>query len=195
MKTHRAALKAVPPASLCEALRAGKIVVFPTDTVYGLIADATNKKAVTKVFAIKKRPKTKPLPLFVDTIARAKKFASVSKTHEAFLRRRWPGPFTAVLDRKKAGQLLYGVGSKTIALRIPNVLEIRTLIRQLGHPLVATSANIAGRSSCKTIQEVKKQFARRKVKPDIFVDGGTLPGTPSQIIDMTKSTYIVLRSL
>ena len=168
--------------------------MFPTDTVYGLIADATNKKAVTKVFAIKKRPKTKPLPLFVDTIARAKKFASVSRVHEAFLRRRWPGPFTAVLDRKKAGQLLYGVGSKTIALRIPNVLEIRTLIRQLGHPLVATSANIAGRSSCKTIQEVKKQFARRKVKPDIFVDGGTLPGKPSQVIDMTKSTYIVLRS-
>lgn len=180
---------------LCEALRAGKVVVFPTDTVYGLLADATNKKAVARVFAIKKRPTTKPLPLFVDTIARAKKFAFVSRAHEAFLGRRWPGPCTVVLDRKKAEQLLYGVGSKTIALRIPNVLEIRTLIRQLKRPLVATSANITGRSSCKTIQEVKKQFARQKAKPDIFVDGGTLPGTPSQVIDMTKSTYIVLRSL
>ncbi|MBI2452962.1 MAG: Sua5/YciO/YrdC/YwlC family protein, partial [Parcubacteria group bacterium] len=59
----------------------------------------------------------------------------------------------------------------------------------------ATSANIAGRSSCKTMQEVKKQFTRQKAGPDIFVDGGTLPGTPSQVIDMTTSTYIVLRSL
>ena len=159
------------------------------------IIDAANKKAVARVFAIKKRSKKKPLPLFVDTIARAKKIALISRAHEAYLKRRWPGPFTAVLDRKKGGEPLYGVASKTIALRIPNVPKIRLLMRQLGRPLVATSANIAGKPSCRTLQEVKKQFARKKVRPDIFVDGGTLPGTPSQIIDMTKSTYIVLRSL
>ncbi|MBI2452846.1 MAG: threonylcarbamoyl-AMP synthase [Parcubacteria group bacterium] len=176
-------------------LKAGKVVVFPTDTVYGLLADATNKKAVAKVFVIKKRPTTKPLPVFVDTIARAKKIAFISRTHKAYLKRRWPGPFTAVLDRKKGGQPLYGVASKTIALRIPNVPKIRLLIRQLKRPLVATSANIAGKPSCRTLEEVKKQFARQKTKPDIFVDGGTLPGTPSQVIDMTTSTYIVLRSL
>ncbi|MBI4123026.1 MAG: threonylcarbamoyl-AMP synthase [Parcubacteria group bacterium] len=176
-------------------LKAGKVVVFPTDTVYGLIADATNKQAVAKVFAIKKRPKTKPLPLFVDAIARAKKLAFISRAHEAYLRRRWPGPFTAVLDRRKGGQLVYGVASKTIALRIPNVPEIRLLIRQLRRPLVATSANIAGKPSCRTFQEARKQFSNKKVQPDLFVDGGALPGNPSQVIDMTEDTYVVLRSL
>ncbi len=176
-------------------LKAGKTVVFPTDTVYGLLADATNKKAVARVFAIKKRSKKKPLPLFVDTIARAKKLAFISRVHEAYFKRRWPGPFTAVLDRKKGGRLLYGVASKTIALRIPNVPEIRLLIRQLNRPLVATSANISGNPSCRTLQEVKKQFSKKKINPNLFIDGGALPGNPSQVIDMTENTYVVLRSL
>lgn len=176
-------------------LKAGKVVVFPTDTVYGLLADATNKKAVARVFTIKKRSKEKPIPLFVDTIARAKKLASISRAHEAYLRRRWPGPFTAVLDRKKGGQLLYGVASKTIALRIPRQRNILWLIKNLKKPLVATSANIAGKPSCRTIQQVKKQFSKKKIKPDLFIDGGALPGSPSQVIDMTENTYVVLRSL
>ncbi len=171
-------------------LKAEKVVVFPTDTVYGLLADATSKKAVERAFVIKRRQKTKPLPLFVDTMRMAKQIAVISKPQERFLRSKWPGAFTAVLKRKKSSLKLYGIGKETIALRIPGSSELRSLLRSFGKPVTATSANLARKSSCRTLQETRKQLA---AKPDLFVDGGKLPGRPSRIIDMTAEPYRTLR--
>ncbi|MDO8655182.1 MAG: L-threonylcarbamoyladenylate synthase [bacterium] len=171
-------------------LKAGKVVVFPTDTVYGLLADATSKKAVERTFVIKRRQKTKPLPLFVDTIRMAKQVAAISKPQERFLRSRWPGAFTAVLKRKKSSPILYGIDAGTVALRIPNLSQLRSLVRLLGKPIIATSANLSGKNPCSTIREVRKQLGAR---PDLFVDGGTLHSRPSRILDMTTKPYRTLR--
>ena len=171
-------------------LRQGGVAVVPTDTVYGLIADATQKKAVGRVFAIKKRPRAKQLPLFVHTMRMAKHYALISREQELILSSKWPGPYTAVLKRKKCRPQLYGVHGGTIALRIPDSPKIRLIIKNLKRPVTGTSANRAGKNPSKTVQEARRQLG---AKPDLFVDGGTLYGRPSRIVDMTAKPYRTLR--
>ena len=88
------------------SIRQGMVTVLPTDTVYGLVADATNKKAVEKIFKIKKRQFNKPIPVFVKDIRIAKKLALIDKNQERFLTKVWPGKTTAVLKRKQRIKLM-----------------------------------------------------------------------------------------
>ena len=83
------------------ALRRGEVVICPTDTVYGFLADASQKKAVKKIYAIKKRPKSKPLPLFVSHMKMAKALAEVDQKQAKILKKFWPGKYTLILKRKK----------------------------------------------------------------------------------------------
>ncbi|MBU0476797.1 Sua5/YciO/YrdC/YwlC family protein, partial [Patescibacteria group bacterium] len=94
-------------------LEKGGVVIFPTDTVYGLLADATNKEAVDKIFKIKKRTIQKPVPIFIKDMKMAKKFAKIDKEQEKILKLVWPGRVTAVLERRKKGIKLYGADKKT----------------------------------------------------------------------------------
>lgn len=171
-------------------IRQGKAIVCPTDTVYGLLADATNEKAVKKVFEIKERPKTKPVPIFVKDIKMAKNLALVDKEQEKFLRKVWPGKITVVLKRGKIK--LYGVRKQTIALRIPKYKLVNKLLGKINRPLVGTSANISGKPATTKIKEVLKQLKNR---PDLIVDAGNLPKSrPSIIIDLTAFPPKILRS-
>ncbi|MCX6759073.1 MAG: L-threonylcarbamoyladenylate synthase [Candidatus Nealsonbacteria bacterium] len=175
-----------------KAIRNGRVIVCPTDTVYGLIADATNKKAVEKIFKIKKRPKNKPVPIFIKDINVAKKLAKINEKQEAFLKSVWPGKITVVLNRKKSR--LYGVDKKTIALRIPKYGLLLSLAKQLNCPLTGTSANISGRLVSTRIKEVIKQFQNQKQKLDLVIDAGNLkPAKPSKVIDLTGSKPKILR--
>lgn len=178
---------------LISFLKRSKVIIFPTDTVYGLICDATNKKAVEKIFKIKRRPKNKPLPIFVKDIKMAKKFARISKEQKNFLKSVWPGKVTAVLKRKKNKIKLYGADSKTIALRIPNYKLVNILLKKLNKPLVGTSANISGKPASGRLKEILKQFGNKKYQPDLAINGGVLPGKPSKVIDLTKIPYKILR--
>ena len=109
-------------------LHNGGVVIFPTDTVYGFLADATNKKAVESIYLIKKRLKSKPLPVFVKDFNMAKELAEIDEKQEKNIKKYWPGKYTFILKRKvqskkrkdKSKNLeLYGVDEKTIAIRIP----------------------------------------------------------------------------
>ena len=175
-----------------KAIKNGRVIVCPTDTVYGLIADATNKKAVEKIFKIKKRPKNKPVPIFIKDISAAKKLAKINEKQEAFLKSVWPGKITVVLNRKKLR--LYEVDKKTIALRIPKYGLLLSLAKQLNCPLIGTSANISGRPASTKIKEVIKQFKNQKQKPDLVIDAGNLkPAKPSKVIDLTSLKPKILR--
>lgn len=177
---------------LSEKLKNGEIIVFPTDTVYGLLADAKNKKAVEKVFKIKKRKKGKALPIFVKDIEMAKKFAFINKSQERFLKKFWPGKVTFILKRKKAK--IYGVKKETIALRIPKYRLINLLLKKLNFPLTGTSANISGTPPSTKIKEVLNQFKNKKFQPDLILDAGNLKfSLPSTIIDLTKGKPKILR--
>jgi L-threonylcarbamoyladenylate synthase len=175
-------------------IRQGKVIVCPTDTVYGLIADATNKKAVKKIFRIKKRKSEKPVPIFIKDLKVAKKLAKINKDQERFLKKVWPGKVTTVLERKNSKNKLYGVDKKTIALRVPKYRLINTLLKKINRPLVGTSANISGRLATTKIKEVMKQFKNKKFQPDLIIDIGNLkPSKPSMVIDLIKGLKTLRR--
>ncbi|MCH7828841.1 threonylcarbamoyl-AMP synthase [Patescibacteria group bacterium] len=175
------------------ALLKGKVLVCPTDTVYGLLADATSRKAVQKVFLVKGREKGKPLPIFVKDIAMAKTLAKVSFLQEKYMRRVWPGKVTLVL--KSRGKLPRETGTaERIGLRIPKYAFVQQLLANLSRPLTGTSANLAGKPSLFESKKVIVQFQKRRQQPDIMFDAGKLSRShPSKVLDITGIKPKVLR--
>jgi tRNA threonylcarbamoyl adenosine modification protein (Sua5/YciO/YrdC/YwlC family) len=177
-------------------LERGQIIVSPTDTVYGLLADAENDKAVEKIYEMKQRDKRKAMPVFVKDIEMAKKIAKIDKKTERLLGEIWPGKITIVLNRKeKSGlsKLLFGK-KKTIALRIPNHKLVLEIIKKIDKPLIGTSANISGKGSSTKIKEILEQFEKQDIKPDLVLDAGDLSeNLPSTIIDFSNHKPKILR--
>ena len=195
-----------------KAIKEEKVIVLPTDTVYGLVCDATNEKAVEKVFKIKRRKIGKPIPIFIKDLKMAKKLAFVDKRQEKFLKKMWPGKVTVILRPKRlqptlvppvpsggpAGPYKFpkGIGKpkKEIGLRIPNYKMINQLLLNINRPLTGTSANISGMPPSTKIKEVLKQFKNQKYQPDLVIDVGNLkPSKPSTVIDITTSPPKILR--
>ena len=175
-------------------IKKGKILVFPTDTVYGLLVDATNEKAVKKLFKIKKQSKGKPIPIFVKDMKMARELAYFNKFQEKFSREVWPGKITVVLKRKNSlPKILFG-NKKTIGLRIPNHKLVNILLKKLNFPLTGTSANISSKPHSTRIKEIIDQFRERRNRPDLVLDNGNLePSLPSTVIDLTEKSPKILR--
>lgn len=175
-------------------IKEGKVIIFPTDTVYIPVADATNKKAVRKVFQIKQRSQKTPFPIFVKDIKMAKKFARIDKTQEKFLKTVWPGKITVVLKRRKTKTKLYGVAKDTIALRIPDFKPVNLLSEKLKIPLVGTSANISGKPASGNLKKILSQLRNKEYQPDLVIDAGNLPKSkPSTVLDLTTLPPKILR--
>ncbi len=169
-------------------IKKGGVVVCPTDTVYGLIADAKNKNAVKKIFNIKKRPLKKPLPVFVRDLKMARSLADINKTQEKILKKVWPGKVTAVL-KAKSTNLPIGILSKDkkIGLRVPDFKFLNLLLEKLNYPLAQTSANISKKKASTKIREIVKQFKKQKYQPDLILDAENLkPSLSSTVIDLTN---------
>jgi L-threonylcarbamoyladenylate synthase len=179
-----------------EYLKEGKVVVCPTDTVYGLLVNAKDKKAVEKIFKIKKRRKNKPLPLFVKDIKMVKSLAKISKKEEKFLKKFWPGKITVILKYKNKNlpQGTFDQKNKKIGLRIPDYKLINNIFKKINFPLSGTSANISGKAPSTKIKEIIKQFQNQKHQPDLIIEAGNLPKSqPSTIIDLTEKEFKILR--
>ncbi len=173
-----------------ETLQNGGVVVCPTDTVYGFLADAENKKAVEKIYKIKKRSKSKLLPIFIKDMKMAKELAFIEKEHEKILNKKWPGKYTFVLKRKK-GLKLYGVDKNTIALRIPKYKFLNDLLKKIDKPLVQTSVNISSNPALTKISDIIKQFNKYDI---LIIDADNLKkNRPSKIIDFTLKHLTRLR--
>lgn len=176
-----------------QALLEGKVIVCPTDTVYGFIADATNVKAVERIFRIKKRTLNKPLGIFTKDLAMAKEYAEISKEQEEILKKHWPGKFTFVLRSKN--NLPIGIGDEeTIGIRIPDNDFLQEIMSRGNIPLVQTSVNISGEQPLNNANDVVDTFQKSIEKPDIVIDGGELFSAPSKIIDLTTLKQRILRS-
>jgi L-threonylcarbamoyladenylate synthase len=178
--------------TVAKQLRAGAVVVFPTDTAYALGCDATNKKAVAKIFKIKGRDASKALPMIVADIKMAKKFFELETRH-AQLATHWPGPLSMIVKAKKA--IVLGALSKgTGAVRVPDSAAARELSKDASRPLVATSANVSGRPACYSVKAYLTQLGRN-CAPDIVLDAGALRRRrPSTIVKIGKDGRIeVLR--
>ncbi len=167
-------------------VRSGGVIIYPTDTLYGLGADATSAEAVDRVFKIKKRPETKPIPVIVSDLDWAKRLAIIDKKTEAILSNVWPGGVTVVLQQKFRLPSSVTAGKRTIALRIPHYKLAYYLSQQIDRPLTATSANISGELPSHRISDILAQFADQEFQPDLVLDAGDLAvSEPSTILDLS----------
>jgi len=167
-----------------QILKAGGTVAYPTDTVYGLGADAFNKEAVEKIYEIKGRPRQSAFPLLLADINQVAEVASsVPEIAWLLMRHFWPGGLTLVLPKRINLPDYLTYGGATIAVRIPNHPVPLTLIKRMGSPLIGTSANISGQPSALTAKEVEIQLGGRV---SLIIDGGRCSGgVESTIIDVT----------
>jgi L-threonylcarbamoyladenylate synthase len=173
-------------------LSRGGVIVYPTDTYYGLGANGFQEEAVKKIFELKTRESTRPLPVLVADVNMALEMAAeIPAIFHRLSAEFWPGPLTLVL--KAAAFLspsLVGTG-KTIGVRLPAVSWIQKLIRQAGFPLVATSANISGQAEIAAVEKVIEVFDH---KVDLILDGGKAPGLrPSTVLDLTSGKAVLVR--
>ena len=164
-------------------IRAGGLVAFPTETVYGLGADALNPEAVTKIFAAKGRPQDNPLILHVSTTGQAYQLVEMNDAALRLAKVFWPGPLTLVLPAKDIVPSITRGGLETAAVRMPDCPVALALISASGVPIAAPSANLSGRPSPTDSETVMRDMAGRI---DMVVDGGsTGVGIESTVIDLT----------
>ena len=193
-------LKHANVKNLAGEIKKGKIIVSLTDTVYGLICDAGNKRAVGRIFKIKKRSLQKPLSVFVKDFKTARKIAVINNEQEKILKAMWPGKLIAVFKaRKKFPQGIVCESGK-IGLRIPDYKLLQGILSEFKKPLAQTSANISGEPAPSRIKGIIKQFTLRrgsgqeKNQPDLIIDAGNLKKSkPSKVVDLTGDTPKILR--
>ena len=175
-------------------LQDGGVIIYPTDTLYGLGANALNEDAVLKIQKIKKQDKNKPISVIVKDLKTARKIACVDSKVEKTLNRIWPGPITVVLRKKDiVSDILTGNG-ETVAIRIPNNKFISELMKKIDFPITATSANISGENNLLKSKEIINKFKKAKFAPDLFIDVGDIKNpTASTIIDLTTGIPKILR--
>lgn len=176
-------------------LQNGGVVVFPTDTVYGLLCDATNDDAVAKLCRVKERPAGKAISIFVSDLDMARQYVDIPTHVEQTLRVMLPGPYTVVLPSTHRASKLLESERGTLGIRIPDDNRIHQLVKAFGKPLTATSANLASQPPHYSIESFEKQIGvRRRKQIDLVVDGGKLPyRKPSTVIDFTQGDIQVLR--
>jgi len=173
-------------------LRDGGVIAYPTDTVYGLGADVFNEGAVSRIYQVKQRPFDQPLPVLLSDESELNTLASsVSEIAQRLMSGFWPGGLTLVVLAGPTVPEWVTAGGDTIAVRVPDHIITRTLIRELGKPLVGTSANLSGSPSVTSAEEVRAQLGD---EVDFVLDGGICPGgVESTVIDLTKEIPIIIR--
>jgi L-threonylcarbamoyladenylate synthase len=180
-------------AEAAAALRAGKLVAFPTETVYGLGADATSDKAVTGIFEAKGRPSFNPLIIHVATFEQLRDVVEINAAAENLAAHFMPGALTLVLPRKKNAAIswLCSAGMETLAVRIPSHPVAHALLREANIPIAAPSANRSGTISATTPLHIRESLGD---KVDIILGAGRSPiGVESTILDVSGDTPRLLR--
>jgi L-threonylcarbamoyladenylate synthase len=186
-------------ASAAKHLIAGDLVAFPTETVYGLGADASNSKAVARIYSVKGRPNDHPLIVHIASMERMGDWASEVPEYAIKLARNfWPGPMTLVLKRSELAADFVTGGQDTVGVRVPDHIVALALLEAFekagGKGVAAPSANRFGHVSPTTADAVVEELADYLSKDDVVLDGGTCAvGVESTIIDCTSGTPKVLR--
>jgi len=169
----------------------GGLIVYPTDTVYGLGCDPFNVRAVKRVFKVKGERKDKPLPILASDIKFIEKIAYINEKAKKIAEGYWPGPLTLVVPKKPVLPSIVTCGLASVGVRIPNHTVAIQLINLCNGLLIGTSANKTGEKSPKTAQEAYEQLSEQV---DMFLDGGPTPlGQESSIVDLTSGKPKMLR--
>jgi L-threonylcarbamoyladenylate synthase len=171
------------------ALKAGNLIVYPTDTLYALGADIFNDGSVTKVFTVKKRPFSNPLSVAVADFEAISKIAYTNEFVKQVVERFLPGSLTIILRKKESASRLVTGGLDNIAVRIPDNKIALKLLSAFG-PLTVTSANVHGKKTPYVIKDIMMQFTTDIL---VYLDDGRLDAKPSTIVDLTLEKPRVVR--
>ena len=180
---------------LADELKEGSLIIYPTDTVYGLASIVTNEQSINNIYLAKSRSFTSPLIALLSSVDKVEEVATISDENREVLEKLahafWPGALTVILKRKKHIPSIMVSGGDTIGVRIPNLDLAIKIIDLAGGILATTSANISGEATPKSYDELSETI---KSKVDILIDSGKCKlGEASTIIDLTSDIPKILR--
>ncbi len=164
-----------------DVMKRGGVIIYPTETCYGIGADATNKKSIEKIYRIKGRNTSKPIPILVSSLDMIKEYGAITKNIEILVKKFMPGPLSIVVKKKKS---VSDANQDGISFRISSHPVASILVNLFKKPITTTSANVSGQPSTYEIEEVIEAFGD---KVDMIIDYGNLPITqPSTCVDLTR---------
>lgn len=173
-----------------EEIKNGGILIYPTDTVYGLGCSIKAEDSIKKIFEIKKRSLKNPLSVAFSDLRMAKEYILLSSEEEGFIKKHIDEPFTFVVKKKRNILDIITANRDTVGIRIPNHMVIKKLLSSVKVPIITTSANISGKKAPAKVREIDKEIMERV---DLVIDSGPCKiGIPSRVIDI--STGRILRS-
>ncbi|ACT69543.1 L-threonylcarbamoyladenylate synthase [Neorickettsia risticii] len=171
-------------------LRVGGVVIFPTETVYALACDASNYRAMLRIYDIKQRNIKKNLPVMVAGISQLESFASFNESQARLIKECCPGPVTFILKRKKSAHLRFRFPEK-VAVRVPDSKVALKILRGFNRPVFATSVNLSGRPAVSSFTQIGSYMKKRVSR--IICDNRGVKGTASSIIDISGKRAVLVR--
>lgn len=175
---------------VADILREGGVIAYPTDTYYGIGCDIMNKKAIDRVYQIKGRDKKKPFSFICSDLKNISDYAKVSNYAYKTMKRMLPGPYTFILDGSKLVPKIMLTNRKTAGIRVPDHPICIELVRELGNPILSTSATMEDGSVFYDPTFIQDHFGNRI---DAVIDGGPAPGEPSSVISLIGDEPVILR--
>ena len=176
--------------SIVEVLQDGGIIIYPTDTVYGLGCSLMNKSAIERIYRIKKMPKGKPLSFICPDLKNIADFAQVSNSAYKLMKRLIPGPYTFILPATTLVPRQIIPNRRAVGIRVPDNEICLALVRELGTPLITTSVSLAKNEILSNPVEIEKHLGD---KVDLIIDGGVLASELSTVIDFTEREPVIVR--
>lgn len=173
-----------------EIIDKGGIIAYPTDTTYGIGCSIFNKKGIERIYLLKQREKKKPFSFICSDISEVTRYAQVSNYAFKIMKRLLPGPYTFVLEATSVVPDLLLTRQKTVGVRIPDNRICLSLVRELGHPIITTSANRSGDEPIGDPVQVEQEMGKQL---DLVIDGGILPPDVSSVVSLIGDSPEVLR--
>ncbi len=179
---------------IVEVIKNGGVVVFPTETSYGIGCDATNPEAVERVMRLKNRPEGMSMALIVRDDAMAQECGSFTEVEKMLTDRHWPGPLTVILHNANEKLPKHCVMNDAVGVRVSSHPVAHGIVEKFGRPIIATSANVHGQESSYNLDTAIGQFGDHEDAPDLYFDAGELERRPSSmIIEVVNGEIVVHR--
>jgi tRNA threonylcarbamoyl adenosine modification protein (Sua5/YciO/YrdC/YwlC family) len=177
-------------AKVADILEKGGVIAYPTDTTYGIGCSILNKRGIERIYSIKQRERKKPFSFICSDLSDITRYAKVSNYQYKVMKRLLPGAYTFVLPASGVVPGLLVTKQKTVGIRIPDNRICLSIIRQLGHPIITTSANRSGEEPIGDPSEVDRELGKQL---DLIVDGGILSASVSSVVSLIDDIPEVLR--
>ena len=178
-------------SDIIKTLKDGKLVIIPTDTIYGIIGDANNEYVINKLYEVKERPHDKPLLILVSNLSMLHELVTeIPKETEKIIKKFWPGPLTILFKKSSKVSDTLTANSSLVAIRMPNDKRLLNIMNHLNRPLISTSANISSHDAITNPNQLEEKM---KEKIDLIVDEGTVNNEASTLITIVNGKIEILR--